>query len=235
MQAYFFPYIGYFQLINSVDRFLLYENVAFRPGTWMTRNHILPRNGRLTPIFIPAVHGGPDRAIREVGIAPLKNWRTRLLDEVRHAYGRAAFFEETFELLNGIFAEDLGTVHDLNSAAVTAVCRHLGIRTEIRSDNAACLDLEKGLTSGPERKTARIVAICRKEGASVYCNPIGGQVLYRREDFAREGITLLFLRTKGVAYRQFVTGFTPDLSIIDVLMHCGKQGTAELLERCETL
>ncbi len=244
MQAYFFPYIGYFQLIASVDRFMLYENVSFRPGTWMTRNYILPRNGRPAPIFIPALHGSSNRAIREVGLAPLPDWKRRLLDQVRHAYARAAYFDETYGLIEGIFARDAVTVHEFNSEAVKAVCRHLGLGTVITSEQSSYLDLEEDLAAGgpgaegTDRKTARITAICRREGADVYHNPIGGLTLYSREAFAREGIKLVFLRTKGVTYGQFgghAAGFVPDLSIVDVLMHCGREGAAALLDRFETV
>ena len=41
MQPYFFPYIGYFQLIKSVDEFVIYDNIQYTKKGWINRNRIL--------------------------------------------------------------------------------------------------------------------------------------------------------------------------------------------------
>ena len=76
----------------------------------------------------------------------------------------------------------------------------------------------------------KVKHICHVLGADTYLNAIGGQELYDKSDFLAEGITLRFLRTNELTYEQGVTPFVPNLSIIDVLMHCGKSGTQQLLK-----
>jgi hypothetical protein len=135
-------------------------------------------------------------------------------------------------------------LHAFNAHGIRRIAAHLGLHAEIISDGKPYLDIEErlepqaaspapagtaDLPASPERKTARILALCQRESADCYVNLIGGLSLYDREVFRAHGLRLLFVSTRDLSYRQFSPDFHPRLSILDVLMHNGLEGTKRLL------
>jgi hypothetical protein len=245
MQPYFFPYIGYFQLINAVDKFMLYENVDIRKKSWMTRNIILPKGGELLTIFVPLENHHSSKPIREIRILPSIKWRENLLNKLFYGYKNAVFFDETFPLLCQLIAYEDDRLHAFNCNSIIQICMHLEMTTTITFEHSYYLEMENVLcrtfaleyknvmetsSNMPDKKTARIINICKHEGATDYYNAIGGTELYKKSDFAAAGNTLSFIKTNAFTYTQFNCSFMPNLSIIDVLMHCGKAKTKCLLE-----
>jgi hypothetical protein len=250
MQPYFFPYVCYFQLINAVDKFLLYENVAFRKKGWMTRNYILPKNGKLLSISIPVVARSSFRQILDLKISEYRKWGNALLRKIYFAYKHALYFDETMALLKQCIDPDYSKLHEFNSTSIVKICTHLNIPTTITTDHSCYLELESELSRTfdvlhhhveedaqnlLDKKNARVIAICKKEGASIYYNAINGRSLYKKEDFAKEQISLSFIKTNGINYKQFHSPFMPNLSIIDVLMHCGKEKTKQLMDEYDII
>jgi hypothetical protein len=246
MQAYFFPYIGYFQLIKSVDKFIVYENVSFRKKSWIARNTILANDGKLLPIVVPVSHKSSFKEIRDLQIVPCKEWNRSLINKIYFAYKKARFFEETFPVINHALSSEIIKLHEFNAELIKEICSHLEITTIISSDNSVYLPMERELDGRfsqfypqviedhdnmADKKTERIISICKQEKADCYYNSIGGFHLYSREDFMKHNLDLRFLLPGEVKYGQFHGGFTPNLSIIDVMMHCGKVTTRNYLDQ----
>lgn len=245
MQPYFFPYIGYFQLIHSVDRFIVYGNTSFRRKEWMAHNRILEKNRGPCRIIVPVLHRSSFTLTRDVEIDENQPWREKLIKAIEQNYASAVGFPEVFPMLRDLIHSPFRLLHDFNANAIIELSRFMGISTEIVSDNRRYLELECDLDRyahgdrdalgdlggiNPEKRTARIIAICRREGALEYVNAIGGQKLYSRDVFRQLGVALRFLRTGNIRYSQSSTGFHDSLSIIDVLMHAGREGTCKLLD-----
>jgi len=242
MQAYFFPYIGYFQLINAVDKFIFYNLVTFRKNSWINRNRILARNaGEPFILVIPVQSKSSNKKISEIQLDSERSWKAPLLKTIYFAYKNARFFDETFPVLEKFIQTPAQSIHEYNATILRGICAHLGIQTKIVSDNQSYREIERELNqiycdsieqpdNLPEKKTMRIVRICRQEGAATYFNPINGAALYQKAEFQKYGIDLTFVERGNVLYQQFYAEFTPDLSIIDVLMHAGREQTIELLK-----
>jgi len=244
MQPYFFPYIGYFQLINSVDKFLLYEHVTFRCKSWMTRNYIKPNNCTELMITIPIEDKSSFKTISELRIKNRDSWKHKTLKHLYIGYKKAPHFDEIYSIIKNIMECPHETLHEFNCNSIQAICHSLDINTQLSISHPQYLDFEDGLNlqynsyhdrinesafNCHEKKTARIVHICKEEKASIYHNAINGTKLYSKTDFINSGIELLFIETNPFDYKQFNHSFAPNLSIIDVLMHCGKLKTKELL------
>jgi hypothetical protein len=231
MQAYFYPYIGYFQLILAVDRFVLYPHVDYIQRGWMHRNRVLIKWGRVLYIKVLLQPGSTGGKARDVRVATDLSWRRRLLRTIHHNYAGSAFFEETFPIVEGGILAQFEFLHDYNANSLRILVDHLGIPTPIALDCAGSAEVEARLAAEPDlidgvqRKTRRVFALCRNEGADTYVNPIGGLGLYDPAAFERNGLNLEFVRPRAAPYRQFSTEFVPYLSIIDVLMHLGREGT----------
>ncbi|KAB1076073.1 WbqC family protein [Methylobacterium planeticum] len=209
MQPYLLPYLGYFQLIEAVDQFVIYDTVKYTKKGWINRNRFL-RDGEPVVFTLPIERGSDllDICNRRVATSFAAD---QLCRQVAQAYRRAPHFDETMPLVEAVLrcrADDLfGHLHH----ALVRTCAHLGIGTPIRV--ASEIEDETVL-----RRQDRVLDICLRLGATRYINPIGGMELYHPAAFARHGIALRFLRPRPVAYAQFAHPFVPWLSIVDVMM-----------------
>lgn len=245
MQPYFMPYIGYFQAIAAVDKYILYSNLTFIKEAWMNRNRLLMRDGTVVLTTVPLRCKSSHTMIHDVEIDNTKPWKEKLLRTMQMCYSRKPYYDETYTLVADLLSPDYHLLKDLNAATIVGIARHLGIATPIETDNSRYLDMEQQLqniesdysplpylqTTRPIRKVARVIEMCRREGADHFINAIGGQQLYSPEEFAQYSIRINFVQTNPIQYRQDTkTGqFVPNLSIIDVLMNNGREGTRSLL------
>jgi len=212
MQPYFFPYIGYFQLIAVVDKFIIYDDVNFINRGWINRNNILI-NGNAGLISVPLNGASQNKLIKE--IAPLRDqkWRNTMLKSIEHNYKKAPQFNSVFPMVQWLINIDSPTISEFNYIGIKAVCEYLDITTFLVPSSEI-------YGNGDLKAQNRILAICQREKANHYINPTGGMELYNRELFSKEGITLSFIRSELPSYNQFKGEFTPALSIIDAMMFC---------------
>lgn len=210
MQPYFFPYIGYFQLIGAVDLFIVYDNIKYTKKGWINRNRML-RDGKDVMFSLPLKKDSDELDICERSLAA--DYRAdKLLDQIRGAYRGAPFFAEVSSLLEAALRRDERNLFAYLHHALRCVCAYLGIGTEIRVSST--IDIDHAL-----RRQDKVIALCRAVGASRYVNSMGGVDLYSRVDFERQGIELEFLKSLPLEYPQSGgAAFVPWLSIIDVLM-----------------
>ncbi|MBQ6068570.1 MAG: WbqC family protein [Bacteroidales bacterium] len=245
MQPYFMPYIGYFQAIAAVDKYILYSNLNFIKEAWMNRNRLLMRDGNVVLTTVPLRSKSSYTMIYDVEIDNAQPWKNKFLRTVQMCYSRKPYYEEVYPLIEDLLKPDYTLLKDLNAATIIGLARYLGITTQIESDNSRYLPMEQLLQeiesdysplpylerTRPIRKVARVIEMCRQEGADHFLNAIGGQQLYSKEEFVQYGIRLDFVQTNPISYRQDTkTGeFVPNLSIIDVLMNNGRDATRSLL------
>ena len=209
MQPYFLPYVGYFQLINAADLFIVYDNIKYTKKGWINRNRFL-LNGKDAVFSIPLRKDSDSLDIREREISPDFR-KSKLLNQIREAYRRSPYFERTFPLVERIVLEEETNLFKFILNSIRETCESLAIGTEIAVSSSLPID-----HSLPGK--AKVVALCKHAGADVYINAIGGQELYSKEDFGAQGIDLKFLKTKPFEYEQLGDKFVPSLSIIDVMM-----------------
>jgi hypothetical protein len=209
MQPYFFPYIGYFQLIAAVETFVVYDNVKYTKKGWINRNRLL-RNGEQTVFSLPLKRASDFLDVRDRSLAPDFD-RRKLLNAIDGAYQRAPFFDETFRLISDVVLfEDQNLFRFLHNC-LNRTCEHLSIGTKIVVSSDVAIDHTL-------RGQEKVIALCEALGATTYLNPMGGLDLYSTEAFASRGIVLKFLRSTPFEYSQFGRTFVPWLSIIDVMM-----------------
>ncbi len=233
MQPYFFPHIGYFQLIHAVDRFFLYDNLDYSRGGWINRNRILVVRGRPTFLSVPIRGRKITKTIRDTILLEDPHWRLSLQRSIHTCYSRSPYFRETLQLVEEILFLETSSLAEINKRCITGVCNHLGVDTEILTDStpfdALEFELRQRPGTDPIRKVTRAIELCRALGADVFINAIGGRALYDKEVFARHGVRVFFVQTRPHTYPQRAATFHPSLSIIDVLMNCGRDGTRRLL------
>lgn len=225
MQPYFFPYIGYFQLMSEADVFVLYDDVQYMKGGWINRNRIL-RSGAPAWLTRPVERRSLGTLIGDMRYVDRPDVLPGLADAVRGSYRKAPRYEDWIGLIVELLEQEDRHVARYNEALLRGVAQAVGIGCEfVRSSD---LDTDRS-----RRGQDRVLDICRLLGASRYTNAIGGTELYDRDTFREAGIELKFVRTTDVTYPQFDEPFVPNLSIIDVLMFNSPEQVAGLLARRE--
>ena len=213
MQPYLFPYIGYFQLIAAVNKFVIYDDVNFIKGGWINRNNVLI-NKKSNLFTVPLNKVSSNTLINEtkINLKFYNIWKVKFLRSLEQSYKKSPYFAEVYNLIENVL--DINENDLLSELAVNSiknVSNYLQLETEICETSGNYNNKTK---SGQER----VLDICRIEKASQYINPIGGIELYSKNTFKENGIILNFIKSKPIIYSQFDNDFAPWLSIIDVLM-----------------
>ncbi len=211
MQPYLLPYLGYFQLLHSVDTFVLLDEVAFINRGWINRNRLL-LNGAAHLFTVPLAGSSQNRRIQDLRLHPDDRARRKLLATIRQAYRAAPEFECAFPLVSEILLCQEPDLTTLVANSLTLINDYLGRPVPLVRSSALA---GRGAATGP----ARLIAICQQLGATEYVNLAGGAALYSAADFAAQGLTLRFLEPVLTPYPQGGGAFVPGLSILDVLMH----------------
>ncbi|UOG77616.1 WbqC family protein (plasmid) [Hymenobacter tibetensis] len=211
MQPYLFPYLGYFQLIAAVDKFILLDDVQYINKGWINRNRMLIHN-TIIAFTIPLKKASQNRLIKDIEISFESKWQDKLLKTIESGYKKAPYFKEVFPLVYQVLTADETHISGLVYNSLLRVLGYLGINTEIKASSVI-------YATNHLRAQEKILNICLQENAQVYINPIGGSSLYEKALFEQHGIHLLFLDPVLPAYQQFSAIPVSGLSILDVLMH----------------
>ena len=228
MQPYLFPYIGYFQLINAVDNFVVYDDVQYIKNGWINRNAVLQSGGNASSAqFTFSVrHDSFEKNINERYYSdafPIE--AKRFLKTLYYTYHNAPYYADTVELIQEILAYNDRCVSQYNTYSLQKISAQLGIKTKFLQSSTLKIPSEL-------KAQDRVLWVCNHLGATTYVNSIGGQSLYCKEAFADERLALHFLKVGDISYQQFNSVFVPNLSIIDVMMFNSPQEIGDLLNTC---
>lgn len=211
MQPYFFPYLGYFQLVQAVDDFVFYDDVMFIKKGWINRNQILMQQHAFL-FTIPLEKQSQNKSIRESSIAWGAEFPNKWIQQLQSAYKKAPHFVPVMDLVESVLHEKPQSIADLAASSVIKTWEYLGLekRFHFSSQMAVSKDLERA---------ERLMAITDCLGSKQYINAQNGQELYQKEHFAALGFQLNFLKQALPSYSQGNSSeFIPGLSMLDVLM-----------------
>ena len=166
MQPYFFPYLGYFSLIDSVDTFVVYDDVNFIRRGWVNRNNFLGKQG-VYRYTLPVKKASQNEKISNLSISDFQSQKKRFLTSMEHSYKKAPYYERVSALLNLIYSTNDDNLSNFLTRSLQHIIDYLGISaTLLRSSE---LDIAKNTVS-----QARIIEMCKELQASTYINAQGG-------------------------------------------------------------
>lgn len=223
MQPYFMPYIGYWQLINAVDVFVIYDDVNYINKGWINRNRILINNQE-NRFIIPLLEASQNKKINELDIFEPEQTKKALWKKIEFAYKKSREYEQVCTMVKDIIRHDSVKISEYIENSIRVICQQLSIDTRI----VVSSDIEKDIGL---RGQDKIIEICKKLGGDFYINPIGGKELYNAEVFEKQGILLKFIKTQEIIYKQGDSQFHADLSFLDMLFWNEKSQIKDYLER----
>lgn len=227
MQPYFFPYIGYWQLMNAVDVYVIYDDVNYINRGWINRNRVL-NNGEPMYFNLGLLGASQNKLINEIQVNPDEKLVEKNLRTLQMLYAKAPYFNQVYPLLKQILTNKESNVALYLQRSFEIICEYLGIKTkfilssQIPKDNSL-----KGQD--------KILEICKILQADEYYNASGGQELYDYERFEKEGIKLGFVKANLSTYQQYKNDFVPGLSIIDIMMFNSPERIREMLGEFELI
>jgi hypothetical protein len=215
MQPYFFPYIGYWQLMEKVDQWIIFDDIQFINKGWINRNRILHPNIEKDwqYITLPLAKKNQKDKICEISIDNQKNWYNEMLGKMSHYAKKTSYYNSTVDLFKQCVDEDGIYLSDLLIKTIHVIAKVLNIKAKIRVQSEMKLNLKE--VDHPGQWALRI---CEIIGAKEYINPISGQKLFNKDEYRSSGIELRFFQTEEHVYNQKRNKFVPKLSIIDSLM-----------------
>ncbi len=236
MQPYFFPYIGYFQLIYNADIFLIYGNVTFRKSSYITRNTLMQSMTKKQYLIqCPVLNSSSNQLIKNMKIDETSGWREYLVKKLQHDYIKKPFYEETIVLISKLLKYKDGNLINFHTYCIKEISKHLGIITEIILDDERFINIENNLSTIEFKssilnyKIKRIIDICKYMKCNQYVNSEGGMMLYDVDLFKKNDIDLIFLKSKSSNYSPDNLVHNQNLSIIDLLMNMGKDEIFKML------
>lgn len=221
MQPYLFPYIGYFQLVNAVDKFIFYDDVSFIKGGWINRN-VIEIQGEKKYINLTLIGASSFKNINEINV---NGGQEKILKTIKQNYSKSPYFKQAFSVIEEVLikSKDLKLISEIAGLSVMLISSYLGIDTKFEYSSKLYSNT-KNLN-----RTDRLIQICKMNKADEYVNPIGGTELYDKFNFKEKEIRLKFIKTNFIQYKQFNDIFLPNLSIIDVIMFNNPETIKEFL------
>ncbi len=227
MQPYFFPYIGYWQLINAVDTYVIYDDVDYIRRGWINRNNILLNSIKhLITFSVSGVYTGIK--INKVMVDENCREHEKLLKTIAYTYKKAEFFSQVFPILEKILLKKNKYICEMLIYQIIEIAKYFDIKTKFFISS----QLEKNTNLKGECK---IIDICKCVNSTVYINAIGGKALYTQSNFSKENLALYFLKPNTICYKQNSNEFVPNLSIIDVMMFNSPDKIREMLNAYELI
>jgi|SRR5450830_231453 len=213
MQPYFFPYIGYFDLICQTDRWVVFDTAQYIRHGWVNRNRILHPHAGWQYIIVPTQQHDQKTAIKDIRITEDCQWRDKLLGQLQHYNRKAPFFRIVMDIVRQCLCDTDGLLSRLDVRCLDRVCAYLEIPFRFSLFSEMKLDL--GPVEGPGDWALRIAEAL---GANEYINPPGGVGLFDCSKFEEIGIKLTIQTPADLVYDCAGYNFQPNLSIIDVMM-----------------
>ena len=142
MQPYFFPYIGYFQLINAVDKFVFYDDVNYIKGGWINRNRLFLADA-VRYITVPLAGASSFEKINKTHVKTGDEWVKAMLSSVAQYYGKAPFYKPVHGLLESVLTSPNANLATLARHSITAIADYLGMATEFVQSSTVYGNQEK--------------------------------------------------------------------------------------------
>lgn len=215
VQSSYIPWKGYFDLINSVDEFILFDDVQYTRRDWRNRNKIkTPRGSQWISIPVKA-KGNYNQQICDMEVAD-GGWTRSHWEAIRHNYARASFFSRYRELLERLFLGCRETrLSGINRHFLESFCELLDIKTPITWS----MDYEsRGV------KSEKLLTLCRAAGADAYLSGPSARAYMDEDLFAKEGVRVEYMDYSGYPeYGQVHPPFDHFVSVVDLVLNQGPE------------
>lgn len=230
-QPHYFPWLGYFDKMAKVERFVIMDQVQFVPRSYMSRNSFVDRNGEIMRLsLIVSKTGHREKELRQIEVINCEEWQNKHALALKKSYQYMPYYEEVMNEIHGIFEKPYSKLIDVQMDTIISMCRMLDINTELvfQSD----LSIEPSIMpddslSEEEQKQIRrcmdVIHICTAAQASGYITGRGKSLEFVDPNLFEKNHIKLALQdyTCPVYQQRHTREFVPNISALDFLFNCG--------------
>ena len=221
MQPYFFPYLGYFDLVASSDVFVFYDDASFSKNSWYNRNRILSKNKEWEYVRVSIQGSSLGTFVKEIRLNNKPGDLNRT-NNLLQTYRRAPYYRDVIALVNETFESSDELLASITIESIKRSAAYIGLKCFfVRSSELEYMRDQDAV--------GKVISVCKTVGATQYVNLPGGRELYNADVFFRHGVELSFTPNLDLTYPVSGFNFVPNLSIIDVLMWCAPQSIRSYL------
>jgi len=226
MQPTYFPWCGYFDLIDSVDTFVFLDDVKIEKSGWHVRNQIKSASGALVlSLSVKLPNGRMETMINQAELNLNHPWKKKHLKSIYSNYRKSAYFDSMYPYIESLILSEEYMLSSFNIFLIKSISSKLGIETSF------VLSSEMSGIDGV--KDDRLVDICKRLEASQYLSPVGSAAYLEQYTpggaISREGIELYYHQFEHPFYKQLFGEFLSHMSILDMLFNCGFERSLELI------
>lgn len=227
MQPYFMPYLGYWQLINAVDEFILLKDVQFIYHGWIERNRILNQTGDWVYIKVPLKKNTRDTLISDVSINNEEQWREKIFSQLTHYKKKSKYYFNTIKILKESLDIETDDITLLNKHILEHICNYFKIETKITIYDKNILPIN--YVNNPDEWALNICLAM--DNVKTYINPEGGVTFFDCAKYHKNNIDIKFLKSDLPVYNQGCNNFINGLSIIDIMMFNSVDEIKDMLDK----
>ncbi|EDZ62454.1 WbqC-like protein [Sulfurimonas gotlandica GD1] len=227
MQPTFNPWIGYFDLIDYVDKFILFDTVQLNQQSWQTRNKIKAQN-KESLISIPIIKSKSknELLIKDALIDFRKyDFRKKLLKTIEQNYTKSKYYNEVHSFIKELILYDTNYLSCYNTNIIKKICKKLKINTEIDvlSETEYVSNVKKG---------EQVLDICQYYKIYEYISPIGSKAYLDNvsDDFKSQKIIIQYQNYNHPSYTQLGDSFIPYIGIFDLLYNEGFDNSIKIIK-----
>ena len=215
-QSMLFPWVGLLEQLRLADIVVHYDDVQFSKGSFVNRVQLkLPEGTRWLTVPLERFHLG--QKIDEVRPCPSVQWRARHTDLLARSLGNAPFFPDVMRLVEEVYSTEHPHAGTLARASLLALARYFGLDRNTVFVDVSTLDIQG---AGSDR----VLDIVRKVRGQSYITGHGAARYLDHEKFEVDGIQVDYMNYRKLAYPQSHGPFTPFVSGLDLVAHCGRDG-----------
>lgn len=224
MQPTFMPWVGYFDLIDSVDKFVFLDDVQLTKRSWQVRNRIKTVQGELY-ITLP-IKKSKHRNEEMINSAKISNfeWVGKTLKTIQANYKKSSCFGEVYPFIEVLLNSKKEMLSDFNSYIILEISKKIGIQTEF---------LHSSILSSEGIKDELLSNICLEIGADMYLSPQGSAIYIEEKNaggaFSKQNIELYYHDYNPISYPQLHGDFIPYMGIFDLLLNVGFEDALNMI------
>lgn len=226
MQPTYIPWVGYFDLIDQVDKFVFLDDVQVEKSSWQVRNRIKTSQGELYLTISRRKNKGQELSlIKDTKIDDIKHWRKKHVKTLEINYKKSTFFNEIFPFVKPLIMNDTTELSQFNINIIKNICDKIGIKTEFI--------LSSSLPNINGIKDERVADICKNIKCNNYLSPIGAIEYINKKnvggEIVKQKINLFYQNYKPTEYKQLYGEFLPYMSILDLLFNEGFDNSLKII------
>ena len=215
-QSNYIPWKGYFDMINMVDEFVLFDDVQYTTKNWRNRNCIKTKNGVIWLTIPVMIKGNQKNPIKTIKISN-EFWRKKHWKTIKLNYQKTKYFDAYKDIFEQLYLNDNEILlSKINYNFIISINKILGIETKISFSSDYNYSHKTGDIDS-------IIELIKSTKSNLFYNGPTAKQYMTKEMFSKHDIILKWIDYSDyIEYTQQYPPFEHGVSILDLIFNEGE-------------